>query len=183
VLFRPLFIILVKNLLLLLLRRPTWYLPQHVPLRTLPNIILYHPRLIVNNSTKYTQPFSASSWSFPSINAFNSKHCDIFHPIVTFTPPPPPWCMPSPINPSPAYLRVLQVEHIEEAQAELYEAQTWLLENGASLCILANQTTASTYLSNHHLALVEILRITSHLSAAVQALLYSVAKPTLPPTP
>ena len=71
----------------------------------------------------------------------------------------------------------------EEAKAELYEAQTWLLQNGAPLCILANQDTASTYLSNHHLALVELLRITSHLSAVVQALLYSIEEPSPPPTP
>ena len=84
--------------------------------------------------------------------------------------------MTSPISPSVAYLRILQrdlrrftttlltrLEQIEEAQAELYNAQTWLLENGAPLCILADQNTASTYLSNHHLALVELLRITSHL--------------------
>jgi hypothetical protein len=101
-----------------------------------------------------------------------------------------------PINPSPAYLRVLQadlrqltttlltrLEQVEEAKAELYEAQTGLLQNGAPFSILANQNTASTYLSNHHLALVELLRIASHLLAAVQALLYSVTKPTPPPNP
>jgi hypothetical protein len=75
------------------------------------------------------------------------------------------------------------LEQIEEAQAELYNAQTWLLENGAPLCILADQNTASTYLSNHHLALVELLRITSHILAVVQALLYSGTKPTSPTTP
>jgi len=104
--------------------------------------------------------------------------------------------MPSQINPTPAYLRVLQadlrqvtttlltrLEQIKEAKAELYEAQTWLLQNGAPLCILANQNIASTYLSNHHLALVELLRITSHLSAVIQALLYSIGEPTPPPTP
>ena len=104
--------------------------------------------------------------------------------------------MPSQINPSPAYLRVLRedlrqftttlltrLEQIEEAKAELYEAQTWLLQNGAPLCILANQNTASTYLSNHHLALVELLRIASHLSAVVQALLYSIEEPNPPTTP
>ena len=64
----------------------------------------------------------------------------------------------------------------EEAKAELYEAQTWLLQNGAPLCILANQNIASTYLSNHHLALVE-------LSEVVQALLYSIEEPNPPPTP
>jgi len=97
--------------------------------------------------------------------------------------------MPSQINPSPAYLRVLQadlrqftttlltqLEQIEEAKAEIYEAQTWLLQNGAPLCILANQNIASTYLSNHHLALVE-------LSEVVQALLYSIEEPNPPPTP
>jgi hypothetical protein len=104
--------------------------------------------------------------------------------------------MTSPITPSVAYLRVIQtdlrrftatlltrLEQIEAAQAELYEAQTWLLQNGAPLCILANQNTASNYLSNHHLALVELLRISSHLSAVVQALLYSTAEPTPPTTP
>ena len=104
--------------------------------------------------------------------------------------------MPSQINPTPAYLRVLQVdlrqvtttlltrlEQIKEAKAELYEAQTWLLQNGAPLCILANQNTASTYLSNHHLALVKLLRITSHLLAVFQALLYSIEEPNPPPTP
>jgi hypothetical protein len=75
------------------------------------------------------------------------------------------------------------LEQIEEAQAELYDAQTWLLENGAPLCILANQNTASTYLSNHHLALVELLRITSHLLAVVQALLYSGTEPASLTTP
>jgi hypothetical protein len=75
------------------------------------------------------------------------------------------------------------LEQIEEDQAELYNAQTWLLENGAPLCILADQNTASTYLSNHHLALVELLRITSHILAVVQALLYSGTKPTSPTTP
>jgi hypothetical protein len=75
------------------------------------------------------------------------------------------------------------LEQIEEAQAELYNAKTWLLVNGAPLCILANQNTASTYLSNHHLALVELLRITSHILAVVQALLYSGTKPTSPTTP
>jgi len=97
--------------------------------------------------------------------------------------------MPSQINPTPAYLRVLQadlrqftttlltrLEQIKEAKAELYEAQTWLLQNGAPLCILANQNIASTYLSNHHLALVE-------LSEVVQALLYSIEEPNPPPTP
>jgi hypothetical protein len=76
------------------------------------------------------------------------------------------------------------LEQIEEAQAELYDAQTWLLENGAPLCIQANQNTASTYLSNHHLALVELLRlrITSHLLAVVQALLYSGTEPASPTT-
>jgi len=77
--------------------------------------------------------------------------------------------MPLQINPSPAYLRVLRedlrrftttlltrLEQIEEAKAELYE---------------------------HHLALVELLRITSHLSAVVQALLYSIEEPNPPPTP
>ena len=104
--------------------------------------------------------------------------------------------MTSPISPSVAYLRILQrdlrrftttlltrLEQIEEAQAELYDAQTWLLENGAPLCIQANQNTASTYLSNHHLALVELLRITSHLLAVVQALLYSGTEPASPTTP
>jgi len=43
------------------------------------------------------------------------------------------------------------LEQIEAAQAALYEAQTWLLENSAPLCILANQNTASNHLSNHHL--------------------------------
>ncbi len=99
------------------------------------------------------------------------------------------------ISPSVAYLRILQqdlrrftttlltrLEQIEEAQAELYGVQTWLLENGAPLCILANQNTASTYLSNHHLALVELLRITSHLLAVVQALLYSGTEPASPTT-
>jgi hypothetical protein len=101
-----------------------------------------------------------------------------------------------PTNLSPAYLRVLRadlqqftttlltrLEQIETAKEELYKAQTWLLQNGAPLCILANQNTASNYLSNHHLALVELLRITSHLLAVVQALLYSVAEPTPPDTP
>ncbi len=104
--------------------------------------------------------------------------------------------MTSPISPSIAYLRILQrdlrrltstlltrLEQIEEAQAEVYDAQTWLLENGVPLCILANQNTASTYLSNHHLASVELLRITSHILAVVQALLYSGTKPTSPTTP
>jgi len=75
------------------------------------------------------------------------------------------------------------LEQLEAAQAELYDTQTWLLENGAPLCILANQNTASTYLSNHHLALVELLRTISHLMAVVQALLYSGTKPTSPTTP
>jgi hypothetical protein len=99
------------------------------------------------------------------------------------------------ISPSVAYLRILQqdlrrftttlltrLEQIKEAQAERYGVQTWLLENGAPLCILANQNTASTYLSNHHLALVELLRITSHLLAVVQALLYSGTEPASPTT-
>jgi hypothetical protein len=76
-----------------------------------------------------------------------------------------------------------RLEQIEAAQAELYEAQTWLLENSAPLCILANQNTASNYLSNHYLALVELLRISSHLTGVVQALLYSTAKSTSPTTP
>jgi hypothetical protein len=104
--------------------------------------------------------------------------------------------MTSPITPSVAYLRVIQtdlrrftatlltrLEQIEAAQAESYEAQTWLLQNRAPLCILANQNTAFNYLSNHYLALVELLRISSHLSAVVQALLYSTAEPTPPTTP
>jgi hypothetical protein len=60
------------------------------------------------------------------------------------------------------------LQELEEAQEELYEAQTWLLQNSAPLYILANQETAVTYLSNHHHALIQLNRITSHLLAIVQ---------------
>jgi hypothetical protein len=76
------------------------------------------------------------------------------------------------------FLRTLHtcLEQLEEAQTEIYEAQTWLLENNAPLCILANQDKADTYLSNHHLALIELIRIKTHLLAVIQALLHSGAK-------
>ncbi len=56
-------------------------------------------------------------------------------------------------------------------------AQTWLLENGAPMFILANQNSAITYLSNHHLALIELIQHITHLLAVIQALLYSGTEP------
>ena len=57
------------------------------------------------------------------------------------------------------------MEQLEEARTEIYNAQTWLLENNAPLFILANQDKGITYLSNHHLALIELIRITTYLLA------------------
>jgi hypothetical protein len=69
------------------------------------------------------------------------------------------------------------LEQLENAQAEINDAQTWLLENEAPMFILANQNTAITYLSNHHLALIELMRHITHLLAVIQALLYSGTEP------
>jgi len=94
--------------------------------------------------------------------------------------------MTSTVTLTAAYLRAVQtdlrrfltplntrLEQLETAQAEIYNAQTWLLENGAPMFMLANQGTAVTYLSNHHLALIELIRFTTHLLAVTQALLLS----------
>jgi hypothetical protein len=98
--------------------------------------------------------------------------------------------MTSTVNPTVAYLRAIQadlrrilttlnthLEQIENAQAEIYDAQTWLLENEAPMFILANQNTAVTYLSNHHLALIELIWHITHLLAVIQALLHSGTEP------
>jgi len=90
------------------------------------------------------------------------------------------------LNPTVTYLRALQtdlsrfrailytrLEQLEEAQTEIYDTQTWLLENNAPLFILANQSTAVPYLSNHSLALIELKGITTDLLAVIQALLHS----------
>jgi hypothetical protein len=69
------------------------------------------------------------------------------------------------------------LEQLENAQAEIYNAQTWLLENGAPMFLLANQNTAITYLSNHHLALIELIQHITHLLAVIQALLHSGTEP------
>jgi hypothetical protein len=91
------------------------------------------------------------------------------------------------LNPTVTYLRALQtdlsrfrailytrLEQLEEAQTEIYDTQTWLLENNAPLFILANQSTAVPYLSNHSLALIELKGITTDLLAVIQALLILV---------
>jgi hypothetical protein len=91
--------------------------------------------------------------------------------------------MTSTVNPTVAYLRALQtdkrrflttlntrLEQLEEAKAKIYDAQTWLLEHGAPMFILANQDKAVTCLSNHHLALKELIRFTTHLLTVIQAL-------------
>jgi hypothetical protein len=67
------------------------------------------------------------------------------------------WCMTSTVTLTAAYLRAVQtdlrrflttlntrLEQLEAAQAEIYDAQTWLLENRAPMFILANQNTAVT---------------------------------------
>jgi uncharacterized circularly permuted ATP-grasp superfamily protein len=98
--------------------------------------------------------------------------------------------MTSTVNPTIAYLQAIQadlrrilatlntrLEQLENALAEIYDAQTWLLENGAPMFILANQNTAVTYLSNHHLALIELIRHITHLLTVIQALLHSGTEP------
>jgi hypothetical protein len=65
--------------------------------------------------------------------------------------------MTSTVTLTAAYLRAVQtdlrrflttlntrLEQLEAAQAEIYDAQTWLLENRAPMFILANQNTAVT---------------------------------------
>lgn len=76
---------------------------------------------------------------------------------------------------SPAFSEILQtrLQELEETQAEIKDAQTWLLENAAPLDILANQNTAVTYLSNHQQALIQPIRIMMRLQAFIQALLLS----------
>jgi hypothetical protein len=71
------------------------------------------------------------------------------------------------------FLNTLQerLNELETVQQELYNAQTYLLQESAPL--LAQVREAVNYLSNQHWAILQLTRIASHLRAVIQALLHS----------
>jgi len=89
-------------------------------------------------------------------------------------------------QPTLAYLRLLEgqisrflntlqerLNELETVQQELYDAQTYLLQESAPLEVLAQVREAVNYLSNQHWAILQLTCIASHLWAVIQALLHS----------
>jgi hypothetical protein len=77
------------------------------------------------------------------------------------------------------YLDILQtrLDKLEEVQQEIYDAQTYLLQNLAPLHVLAYVDTTVTYLSQQHQAIHQLIHITSNLLRIIQALIHSGASP------